>query len=70
MNLSLTEILAIISPVVSVAVSCGVINEKIKQLEKTVDKHNKFAERIPVIENRISNVEKEVQDIKEDLRGE
>ena len=29
-------------------------NYRIEQLEKRVDKHNNFAERIPVVENKIS----------------
>lgn len=33
---------------------------RVEQLEKKVDKHNKFAERIPVIENKVKNLEHEV----------
>lgn len=34
---------------------------RIEQLEKKVDKHNAFAERIPVLENRISSCEKMIE---------
>lgn len=64
LNITLTELLAIISPIVSIAIACGVTNQKIKQLEKTVDKHNKFAERIPAIEARLDNVDKEIEYLK------
>lgn len=33
---------------------------RVEQLEKKVDKHNSFAERIPVIENKVKNLEHEV----------
>lgn len=33
---------------------------RIEQLEKKVDKHNSFAERIPVIEERVDNLDKRV----------
>lgn len=33
---------------------------RVEQLEKKVDKHNNFAERIPVIENKVKNLEHEV----------
>lgn len=67
MDVSLSDILAIISPIVSVAFACGVSNQKIKQLEKKVDKHNNFAERIPVVEVEIKNLDKEIEELK---RGE
>ena len=34
---------------------------RVEQLEKKVDKHNSFAERIPVLENRIQNVEHQLE---------
>ena len=47
-----------------IVASAKLTNYRIKQLEKKVDKHNHFAERIPVIEekikvanNRIGNLE-------------
>lgn len=33
---------------------------RIEQLEKKVDKHNSFAERIPVIEEKVENLDKRV----------
>lgn len=33
---------------------------RVEQLEKKVDRHNNFAERIPVIENKVKNLEHEV----------
>lgn len=36
---------------------------RIEQLEKKVDKHNGFAERIPVIEEHIKNLDQRVDDL-------
>ncbi len=53
--------------------SAKLTNYRIEQLEKKVEKHNHFAERIPVIEeqikvsnHRISDLESEVQKCKTD----
>ena len=37
---------------------------RIEQLEKKVDKHNRFAEVIPVIQSQISNIYHEINEIK------
>lgn len=51
-----------------VLVSSKLTNYRIEQLERKVDKHNSFAERIPILEeqmkvanHRIEDLEKEVQ---------
>ena len=36
----------------------AVMNEKIEQLRKSVDKHNNFAERLPRLEQRVEDLEK------------
>ena len=41
---------------------------RIEQLEKKVDKHNNFAERIPVIENNLKSVWHNIDEIKEDAK--
>lgn len=43
---------------------------RIEQLEKKVDKHNNFAERIPVIENNLKSVWHNINEIKEEIREE
>lgn len=40
---------------------------RIEQLEKKVDKHNNFAERIPVVEEQIKVINHRLQDLE---RGE
>jgi hypothetical protein len=36
---------------------------RIEQLEKKVDKHNNFAERIPVLEEKIAAANKRIEDL-------
>lgn len=40
---------------------------RIEQLEQKVDKHNNFAEKIPVIQQRLDDIESDVDHIKEKL---
>ncbi|MBR4973809.1 MAG: hypothetical protein IKY45_05040 [Clostridia bacterium] len=43
-----------------ILVSAKLTNYRIEQLEKKVEKHNNFAERMPVIENEIEHIESEL----------
>ena len=38
---------------------------RIEQLEKKVDRHNGFAEKIPVIEEHIKSLDKRVEDLED-----
>ena len=37
---------------------------RVEQLEKTVNMHNNFARRMPVLEEQIANLQKEMEDLK------
>ena len=39
---------------------------RIEQLEKKVDKHNNFAERIPIIEEKIKVINHRIEDLEHD----
>ena len=39
------------------------ISYRIEQLEKKVDKHNNFAERIPLLEERFKEIERRIEDL-------
>lgn len=43
--------------------SAKLTNYRLQQLEKKVDKHNNFAERIPVIEEKIKGQESRIENI-------
>lgn len=44
------------------------ITYRIEQLEKKVEKHNNFGERIPVIENDIKTLFHKVDDLEEKIK--
>ena len=41
------------------------ISYRIEQLEKKVDKHNNFAERLPVVEEQIKVINHRLEDVEE-----
>lgn len=45
--------------------SAKLTNYRIQQLEKKVEKHNNFAERIPIIEEKIKVDERRIADLEE-----
>ena len=46
-----------------ILVSAKLTNYRLEQLEKKVDKHNNFAERIPVLEEKIKVEEHRIEDL-------
>lgn len=70
-----TVIVALISLVGTLAGSlCGIIvsskltNYRIEQLEKKVDRHNSFAERIPLINERIEEITRRLEVIENERK--
>lgn len=45
----------------SFRIAQAVMNEKIENLRKSVDKHNGFAERLPKLEQRVDDLEKQIE---------
>ena len=48
-----------------IVTSAKLTNYRIQQLEKKVEKHNNFAERIPVLEEKIKVEEHRIADLEE-----
>lgn len=46
-----------------IVVSAKLINYRLEQLEKKVEKHNNFAERMPVVESEIKHIENELNEL-------
>ena len=44
-----------------ILVSSKLTNYRIEQLEKKVDKHNNFAERLPVVEEQLKDLNRRVE---------
>ncbi len=47
-----------------IVTSSKLVNYRIAELEKKVDKHNDFAERFPVIETQIKNIYHELNELR------
>ncbi len=52
MDLDINSLISLLSACGGILVSSKMSNYRIQQLEKKVDKHNNFAERLPVIEEK------------------
>ena len=46
-----------------ILVSTKLTNYRLEQLEKKVEKHNNFAERMPVVESEIKHIEDELVEL-------
>ncbi len=46
-----------------VVASAKLTNFRLEALEKKVDKHNNFAERVPVLENTVKSINHRIDDI-------
>lgn len=44
-----------------IVISARLTNFRLEQLEKKVDKHNNFAERIPVVEEKLKDYDRRIE---------
>lgn len=51
----------LIGTVSGILTSAKLTNYRLQQLEKKVDKHNNFAERIPVLEEKLKNQDARIE---------
>lgn len=66
-----TIVVGVLSLVGTLAGSYGgmkLMSYRIEQLEKKVDKHNNFAERIPVLEEKIEVANHRISDLEHELQ--
>lgn len=49
----------------SIRTAQAVTDTKIEELTREVREHNNFAKRMPVVENKIENIEKDISELKE-----
>ena len=61
----ITGAITLIGVLVSNNAHDAVVDEKIAELTREIRKHNDFASRIPVIENDIETLYKQVKEIKD-----
>lgn len=50
-----------LSAFAGIVVSAQLTNFRLEQLEKKVDKHNNFAERIPVVEEKLKDYDRRIE---------
>lgn len=60
----ITGLLSLIGVYIANRKSASLIEYKIGELKDQVEKHNKWGDRITTVETKISNIEKEIDDIK------
>ena len=69
----LTAVLALAGTLIGtfggILTSSKLTSYRIEQLEKKVDKHNNFAARIPVIEEKVSVINHRLHDLEEEERA-
>ena len=59
----------IIGSLGGILVSSKLTNYRLEQLEKKVDKHNNFAERIPVLEEQLKVANHRIADLEADQKA-
>lgn len=52
-----------------ILVSSKLTAYRIEQLEKKVEEHNKFARRMPLVEQRLDDIEQDVNELKQYHKG-
>ncbi len=57
----------IVGPLVGIGGSSKLTNYRLKQLEKKVDKHNLFAERIPLLEKKLKVASNRITDLEHQI---
>lgn len=69
----IVAILSLIGTIVGafggIIVSSKLTIYRIEQLEKKVDKHNSFAERMPVVEEKISDLSRRMEVLEHEIQG-
>lgn len=70
---TLVSILSLIGTLVGafggIIVSSKLTIYRIEQLEKKVDKHNSFAERMPVLEEKIKDHDRRIEVLEHEIQG-
>lgn len=56
-------ILALVGTVIGSFSGFRLTAYRVEQLEKKVDRHNNFAERIPILEREIAELKRDVEDL-------
>lgn len=64
----ITGVLTLIGVLVSNSKSQAVIDTKLTNLTREVREHNNFAKRMPVVEEKIENINHRITDLENDMK--
>jgi hypothetical protein len=65
----IVAVLSLIGTLIGSYSGMKLMTYRIEQLEKKVDKHNNFAERIPIIEEQIKVANHRIDDLEKNSKG-
>lgn len=65
----IVAVLSLIGTLIGSYSGMKLMTYRIEQLEKKVDKHNNFAERIPIIEEQIKVANHRIDDLEKSSKG-
>lgn len=64
-----TGVLTLVGVLISNSKSQAVMEERVDELTREVREHNKFAKRMPVVEEQIKVINHRISDLEEDMKN-
>lgn len=65
----ITGVLTLFGVLISNSKSQAVMEERVDELTREVGEHNKFAKRMPVVEEQIKVINHRISDLEEDMKN-
>lgn len=65
----ITGVLTLVGVLISNSKSQAVMEERVDELTREVREHNKFAKRMPVVEEQIKVISHRISDLEEDMKN-
>lgn len=65
----ITGVLTLIGVLISNSKSQAVMEERVDELTREVREHNKFAKRMPVVEEQIKVINHRISDLEDDMKN-
>lgn len=65
----ITGVLTLVGVLISNSKSQAVMETKVNELTREVREHNKFAKRMPVVEEQIKVINHRISDLEEDMKN-
>lgn len=65
----ITGVLTLVGVLISNSKSQAVMETKVNELTREVREHNKFAKRMPVVEEQIKEISHRISDLEDDMKN-